>query len=252
MLEVRLLGEESLSLWRELNPFDRMGKYDQVTLLMEESLVLFREIENLSLVGFTLAGLGALAICQRKYERARDLLEESLAIRVTIGDKGGIAWCLEKLVEAKHNQSQFDKAARIFGQVEALRAPIRFGIDPVDPPEYSRIISELPAALEEDTFATLWNEEAAMELEQVIEVALSETAPAVVSTQLEKERFGGLTAREWEVAALITQGKSNREIAEMMTVAVKTIETYVTRILNKLGFDSRVQIATWAVEMGLR
>ena len=53
------------------------------------------------------------------------------------------------------------------------------------------------------------------------------------------------------MAAWLAQGKSNREIAEAMTVGVRTIETYVTRILNKLGFDSRVQIATWALEKGL-
>ena len=49
------------------------------------------------------------------------------------------------------------------------------------------------------------------------------------------------------MAALIAQGKSNRDIAAALTVGVKTVETYVTRILGKLGFDSRVQIATWAV-----
>jgi ATP/maltotriose-dependent transcriptional regulator MalT len=51
---------------------------------------------------------------------------------------------------------------------------------------------------------------------------------AVPMQRLEKEKFGGLTAREREVAALITQGKSNREIAEKMTVGVRTAETYVT------------------------
>jgi DNA-binding NarL/FixJ family response regulator len=75
---------------------------------------------------------------------------------------------------------------------------------------------------------------------------------AIGAPQLEKEKFGGLTAREREVAALIAQGKANREIAEAMTVGVKTIETYVTRILNKLNFQSRVQIATWAVDKGLK
>jgi len=75
---------------------------------------------------------------------------------------------------------------------------------------------------------------------------------AVPPQQIAKEKFGGLTEREREVAALIAQGKSNREIAEAMTVGVKTVETYVTRILNKLGFDSRVQIATWAVKKGLK
>jgi predicted ATPase/DNA-binding CsgD family transcriptional regulator len=75
---------------------------------------------------------------------------------------------------------------------------------------------------------------------------------AISTQQLKKEKFGGLTTREREVVALIAQGKSNREIAETMTVGVKTVETYITRILNKLNFDSRVQIATWAMEKGLK
>ena len=66
-----------------------------------------------------------------------------------------------------------------------------------------------------------------------------------------RENPSGLTAREMEVVTLIAQGKSNREIATAMTVGEKTIETYVTRILNKLNFESRLQIATWAIEKGL-
>ena len=64
-------------------------------------------------------------------------------------------------------------------------------------------------------------------------------------------KFQGLSKRERETAALVAQGKSNREIAQVMSVGEKTVETYVTRILDKLGFGSRVQIATWAVERGL-
>jgi DNA-binding NarL/FixJ family response regulator len=63
--------------------------------------------------------------------------------------------------------------------------------------------------------------------------------------------YGGLTERERETAGLIAQGLSNREIAAAMTVGVKTVETYVSRILNKLDYTSRVQIATWAMEKGL-
>lgn len=81
--------------------------------------------------------------------------------------------------------------------------------------------------------------------------ATREKLRAVPARKLEKEKFGGLSAREREVVALIAQGRSNREIAEAMSVSLKTVETYVTRILHKLGFDSRVQIATWAVEKGL-
>jgi DNA-binding NarL/FixJ family response regulator len=74
---------------------------------------------------------------------------------------------------------------------------------------------------------------------------------AITERRREREMFGGLTARERAVATLIAQGKSNREIAAAMTVGVKTIETYVTRILSKLDFDSRVQIATWTLEKRL-
>jgi DNA-binding CsgD family transcriptional regulator/tetratricopeptide (TPR) repeat protein len=270
--------------------FMRMGRYEEVAPRMEEALAIFREIGHASLTGFALAGLGELAIRQGRYEQATKLLEESLlirrqhgykwalgaslgslgwialrqrdfkrmrtflheslALRVEIGDKGGIAWCLEKLAEAKYDRSQWDEAAKIFGQAEALRAPIRSVIDPADQADYKRIISGLRSALGEEAFAGLWAEGVAMRLEEVIECALATSEVELPAS--EKEKFGGLTAREREVAAWIAQGKSNREIAEAMTVGVKTIETYVTRILNKLGFDSRVQIATWAVEKGLK
>jgi DNA-binding CsgD family transcriptional regulator len=66
-----------------------------------------------------------------------------------------------------------------------------------------------------------------------------------------KQTFGGLTMREREVAVLIARGKSNREIADVLVVSERTIETHVSSILSKLNFTSRTQIATWAIEKGL-
>ena len=64
-------------------------------------------------------------------------------------------------------------------------------------------------------------------------------------------QYGGLTERERDVAALIAQGKSNREIADSLVVSERTVETHVGNILSKLGFTSRTQIAAWVVEVGL-
>jgi DNA-binding CsgD family transcriptional regulator len=69
--------------------------------------------------------------------------------------------------------------------------------------------------------------------------------------QAARKEFGGLTAREREIAALIAQGKSNREIANELVIGVNTAERHVANILAKLGFSSRSQIAVWAVEKGL-
>ena len=66
-----------------------------------------------------------------------------------------------------------------------------------------------------------------------------------------KKAFGGLTEREREVAALIAQGKSNREIADTLVVGVRTVEAHISNIFSKLGYTSRAQIASWATEKGL-
>lgn len=230
----------------------RRKQYERAAHLLEESLTLHRQTGDKWDIGTSLGSLGWVGLRRRDFKQMMKWLDESLAIRMEIGDKGGIAWCLEKLAEAKHDQAEFEQATKIFGHAEALRAPIRSVIDPADQAEYNHIISGLQSALGMDAFAALWAEGKAMQLEEIIDCALSKPESKTGPTRSEKEKFGGLTAREREVAALIAQGKSNREIAVTMTVGMKTIETYVTRILNKLGFDSRVQIATWAVEKGLK
>ena len=75
--------------------------------------------------------------------------------------------------------------------------------------------------------------------------------PAATPRQTAKERYGGLTAREREVATLIAQGLSNREIADRLTISERTAERHVANIMLKLNFNARTQIAAWAVENGL-
>ncbi len=76
-------------------------------------------------------------------------------------------------------------------------------------------------------------------------------ARAPTPRQIAKKEFGGLTPREREIAAMIAQGKTNREIAETLVVSERTVETHVTNVLTKLGFESRTRIAAWAVEKKL-
>jgi DNA-binding NarL/FixJ family response regulator len=63
-----------------------------------------------------------------------------------------------------------------------------------------------------------------------------------------REEFGGLTAREREIAALIGQGKSNGEISAQLVLSKRTVEKHVANILSKLELASRAQIVRWAME----
>lgn len=57
-----------------------------------------------------------------------------------------------------------------------------------------------------------------------------------------------LTQREHQVAMLVAQGLTNREIGERLSLSARTAESHVEHIRSKLGFHARSQIATWVTE----
>lgn len=65
-------------------------------------------------------------------------------------------------------------------------------------------------------------------------------------------RRDGLTEREAEILALITQGKSNAEIAELTFLSKNSIKSHVRSAYRKVGVTSRVEAVLWGVEHGFR
>lgn len=76
---------------------------------------------------------------------------------------------------------------------------------------------------------------------------------AQVATQPASKQVNSLqlTEREQEVVRLVTQGKSNREIAEVLVISEKTAKAHISNILGKLGLDDRTQMAVYAIKHGL-
>ena len=60
-----------------------------------------------------------------------------------------------------------------------------------------------------------------------------------------------LTRKEVEVAILVAQGKTNKEIASKLFNSERTIDNHVQHIYNKLDIDSRAELALWVQERGL-
>jgi non-specific serine/threonine protein kinase len=227
------------------------GDYLAARSFYEESLAIQRELGDQRGMAVSLINLGLVAHNQCDYRQATAFFKGSLALFQKHGGKRGCVDCLAALAGVAGAERQPERAARLLGAAEALRQANRIGpaMNHADRLAHDRFVAAARVQLDVAAFAA-WAEGREMTMEQAIAYALLE-AEAPRTVQAAKDRYGGLTAREREIAALIARGKSNREIAEAMVVGVRTIETYVTRILNKLGFDSRVQIATWAVEKKL-
>jgi DNA-binding CsgD family transcriptional regulator len=104
------------------------------------------------------------------------------------------------------------------------------------------IIEELATTIEDESLRDTFMRQANR---------MSPHTRSLTPTKATKQAYGGLSAREREVAELIALGKSNREIADMLVLSERTIESHVSSILFKLDYSSRTQVATWAVEKGL-
>ena len=63
-------------------------------------------------------------------------------------------------------------------------------------------------------------------------------------------RGEGLTDRESEILALITQGKSNAEVAELTFLSPNTVKSYIRNVYRKIGVASRTQAVLWGVNHG--
>jgi non-specific serine/threonine protein kinase len=195
------------------------------------------------------------ALRQADYTQARELLGESIQIRKEIGDKGGTAWCLERLAELAGSHAEWERAGRLLGAAHTLRDSVGSVVDTADRPDYERTTKAVRAELGEAAFSEAWEAGRGMALrdasmEQIIAYAqqFQVAAARVAST---KNGTAVLTRRERVVAALIAQSKTNAEIAEAMVITKRTVETHIASIRSKLGFTSRVQIASWAIKKDL-
>ena len=67
----------------------------------------------------------------------------------------------------------------------------------------------------------------------------------------ERVQAGGLTPRESEVIKLIAEGHSSSEIAQQLSISLKTVERHRSNILAKLGMRDRTQLTRYAIRAGL-
>jgi two-component system response regulator DevR len=91
--------------------------------------------------------------------------------------------------------------------------------------------------------------------EALLDPSLTRRVLAKVREAARKEAFAAfadLTEQELRVLALISEGRTNREIAEALYLGEGTVRNYVSNILGKLGVSNRAEAAAYAVEHNLK
>jgi DNA-binding CsgD family transcriptional regulator/tetratricopeptide (TPR) repeat protein len=179
----------------------------------------------------------------RATEHALDCLRSKIELRDTFGMMLSVqvfAWV--------HVQAgDFARAARLLGASErhlrtAGGSPMRFGT-------WLQAQHDGEAACRE----ALGDEEYDAEVKRGMELSINEAVDSILGDGRAPDATVGrpapvgdpvrLTRREREIAVLIAQGLSNRQIAHSLVISQRTVESHVGNILTKFGFSSRAQIA---------
>jgi predicted ATPase/DNA-binding CsgD family transcriptional regulator len=178
-------------------------------------------------------------------EASAATLRTALTMKHELGDTVGTAFCLEAIAWLAAAWERHDRAAWLLGAADSLwqRAGSRLGSDPNLEQLHQRAVKTATDALGEQPYAALAERGAHDSLDHAVAVATGDedTVPASSAAPA----TGTLTSRERQIAGLVADGLSNREIADHLVISKRTVDAHLDHIFGKLSVSSRVQLATW-------
>ncbi len=160
----------------------------------------------------------------------------------------GIVLCLETLAWITADERRYRRAATLLGAADALWTDLGATIS-----SYRHLVGfhdacerQLRDAMGDPAFADAFRHGQVLTYEDALAYALDQPqqhppAPA-------EDSWTPLTRRERQVADLLAQGLSNKDIARALVISQRTAEAHVEHILTKLGFTSRAQVAAAAAQ----
>jgi non-specific serine/threonine protein kinase len=257
----------------------RLKDFVRARATLEDHLPIAEELGVMGDLAEALEKLGKVAYLQGDYREAHVRYQRSLSLFHALGDKMGIAHCLMDLAgvvlaatpvaqgRAKSAEEAVNAArhaptvtaAQLLGAAQAILETVGFQLAPDDDVLFNELVAVSRARLGEAVLSKAWDEGRNMTIDEAI--ACAQTIPGPDQSEARDESplprlaadtdFAGLTRREREVAALVSQGKSNRMIAAELVIGERTVESHINNIFTKLDFRSRAQLAAWAVEKRL-
>jgi DNA-binding CsgD family transcriptional regulator len=180
----------------------------------------------------------------------RDLSKKAIA-----AEKGIAAENLDGLACVAEIFEEDERAARMFGAARTLHETVGSLPTPAERALREPYLTNVRSRLDEAAWEAAFAEGRAMTFEEAVEYALEYALLADKPSFVHRvpaspsiDDLAILTRREREVAALVSRGLTNRQIASELVISGYTVNNHVAKILRKLGLSSRTQISTLVVE----
>jgi predicted ATPase/DNA-binding CsgD family transcriptional regulator len=209
-----------------------------------EAVDLFRSLGHLFGLAMTLENLGSALLANGDLVSARRYLEEALQLALSIDERTTQLYALDFFACQAEMSGDARLAARLFGAARAIQSQMG--------PNALVYPSPLVDEAKERAKASLGAVDFEAELLAGTRLTRQEAAALALGRTVEKQSkvqpnrpTATLPGREAQVAELVAQGLSNKEIGARLFISDRTVESHVRSLMNKLGFSSRAQIAGW-------
>jgi DNA-binding CsgD family transcriptional regulator len=179
---------------------------------------------------------------------AATLLTESIRLMHELGDKYHVGMSAEALAWITMSGGEAARAIRLMGGAQRLFEETGTLVYPPWDQYHDACTRQGRTRLGDAEFDRLFQSGRGTSTETLVSLALQEEAEREPRPPAERGGSTDLTRRERQIAGLVAQGLSNRDIASTLVISQRTAETHVEHILTKLGFTSRAQIAAWVAE----
>ena len=206
-----------------------------------EGVRLTREVGDLYSLEMMLLNLGCAALLGGQADRSKPLFTEALGIARRIDDRVGQYCVLDALGCHAAATGQPRLAARLLGAADTLRASVGGSLLPHFAPLLTEVTASTSATLGAPAFQAEFQTGKRLHRDAAIRLALGEPDPVAPALTSESP----LGKREAQVATLVADGLSNKQIGTRLLISEHTVDTHIRNIMNKLGVDSRAQIAAW-------
>lgn len=208
-------------------------------------------------LGDTMRSFGDLARDRGDYAGALARYGESVSLAREHGDTLFLAEGVAGVASVMAVLGKLEQAARLYGAAETMRSQLGVAIDAWERPAYDRRVASVRAALSPPDFGAAWKAGAELSPEAVIAETLtiasvSHAGPANTGGDRGDSALAlSLTNRELDVLRLLVEGRTDREIADALSISPRTVGGHVTNLLTKLGAQSRTAAVSIAVRQGL-
>jgi predicted ATPase/DNA-binding CsgD family transcriptional regulator len=220
------------------------GDLEAASSASSEGMRLSRELGDLYTLKVWLLNLGTAALVAGELPASKPLFEEALRIARQIDDRVQQAYLLDALGCHAAGSGQARLAAQLLGAADTVRTGAGARVMPFLAPLMEQAKASAIEALGAPRFEAEFKAGSRLSRDAAVRLGLGESGHVAVAAS-DRAGAGLLAKREAEVARLVADGLSNKEIGARLFISEHTVDSHVRSILNKLGCNSRAQIAAW-------